>query len=225
MRVTKKLNVDEKRLLAYAAAAGAVLAAAGPADALVIHGSANQTISEGSYQLDIANASFTFSHSLHRTSNPNTYASNPVTYLRIKAQVTGKNPGDTIALTSSTAAQRVNKNDPIGPKLSWGKDGLLFYKTTYGGAYGNFKNGKTGYIGISFNAAGGAKNYGWVNIAANSTDSYRITDWAYQTDGTAILAGDTIGPAAVPEPTSLALIAMGAGGLAIFRKRKQEKEG
>ena len=45
MRATKALKVDEKRLLAYAVAAGAVLAAAGPADASIVYsGLLNKTV-------------------------------------------------------------------------------------------------------------------------------------------------------------------------------------
>ena len=88
------------------------------------------------------------------------------------------------------------------------------------------------YLGFTIPYAGdplNKVNYGWFKIDSYNagTHTFRVADWGYeQVPNTPIKAGDTVGAAAVPEPTSsaLALIAMGAGGLAVYRKRKQEKE-
>ncbi|HEX4133616.1 MAG TPA: PEP-CTERM sorting domain-containing protein [Bryobacteraceae bacterium] len=53
-------------------------------------------------------------------------------------------------------------------------------------------------------------------------NSLTAIDWAYQTDGSAILAGDT-GIPSTPEPSTaaLALLAMGAAGVAALRRRRE----
>lgn len=104
---------------------------------------------------------------------------------------------------------------------------------------GLFANGTTGFVGIRL----GSGNYGWIRLrlddlglnqpfstllsgsplgnGANYIDKLTVIDWAYETSGGAIAAGAT--PSAVPEPSSLALLAAGAAGLAAFRRRKVER--
>lgn len=108
--------------------------------------------------------------------------------------------------------------------------------TSNGGA---FANGTTGFVGIRL----GSGNYGWIRLrlddlglnqpfstllsgsplgnGANYIDKLTVIDWAYETSGGAIAAGAT--SSAVPEPSSLALLAAGAAGLAAFRRRKVER--
>jgi hypothetical protein len=89
---------------------------------------------------------------------------------------------------------------------------------------GDFTNSNPGYIGFRFNKAG-TDYYGWVHISSIAADytSYRVFDWAYQANG--ISAGDGRPAAtAVPEASSLALIAMGAGGLMCYRLRRRRND-
>ena len=73
------------------------------------------------------------------------------------------------------------------------------------------------YCGVSFDEEGGDKVYGWIKIQRLSISSGKIIDWAYDTTGASIPAGYT-GP--VPEPaTGLALLALGAAGIAAYRRR------
>lgn len=83
----------------------------------------------------------------------------------------------------------------------------------------------TGIIGFKFNPAstngftaasiGTLTNFGWMRMTVNSGGGGTIVDWAYEsTPEVAITAG------AVPEPSSLACLAMGALGLATLRRRK-----
>lgn len=73
------------------------------------------------------------------------------------------------------------------------------------------------YAGIRLDI-GGSTHFGWVRIKTEyvggaSTLTGTIFDWAYETTpDTAIAAG------AIPEPTSLALLAAGAGALALRRR-------
>jgi hypothetical protein len=100
---------------------------------------------------------------------------------------------------------------------------------------GPWAGGGNAYAPLRINAGGGNYNYGWVNI--NFTDngdgssSSIITGFAFESDlNTAILAGDTgagggEGGSAVPEPSSVALIALGGlFGLAARRGLRQEQE-
>ena len=80
-----------------------------------------------------------------------------------------------------------------------------------------------GYLGLSFLDAASAVHYAWVDLdvsAYNATDlsSYQATvyGYAYET-----VAGVGI-PAGVPEPGSLALLALGAAGFMTRRRRAQQ---
>ncbi len=95
---------------------------------------------------------------------------------------------------------------------------------------GPWVGGGNAYAPLRINAGGGDYNYGWVNI--NFTDngsgasSSIITGFAFEDQfNTAILAGDQGGPAAVPEPGTMAV---GAGLFALavgvhLRRRREKK--
>lgn len=87
-------------------------------------------------------------------------------------------------------------------------------------------SGTTGYIGFKFNPDslngftpapnGTPTNFGWMRMTTNTGGGGTVIDWAYEsTPGVAIAAG------AIPEPSSLACLAMGALGLASLRRRQK----
>ncbi len=99
-------------------------------------------------------------------------------------------------------------------------------------AESEFDSANGGYIGFRFKQASSDYYYGWFHVSdideANGFDDYTIDGWAIELEaGTGILAGDTGGfagggaggGAAVPEPSSLTLLTLGLGGLAIYRRR------
>ena len=76
------------------------------------------------------------------------------------------------------------------------------------------------FIGFRFNISGNT-HYGWAEIIL-ATNAVTINQWAYDdTVDTAIHLADTASGGSVPEPSSLALLAMGAGGLVSLRRRKK----
>ena len=234
MKATKKLKIDEKRLLAYAVAAGAVLAAAGPADADIVYsGLINKTVTANfppflsNVQITIGDtgAYFYFFNDHHFMTNLN--RDNPGNWSYRNGYAAAANA--LLNVTTVGWAVNIPKSGPVGNSGTFVPFMFDKQKNTLGGGFtstrGNFLTSAGGYLGFKITAGTAIGDTGWIHIDNIATDfsTYNIKDWAYQNDGTAIPAGDT-GTTTVPEPTSsaLALIAMGAAGLAIYRKRKQD---
>ncbi len=92
--------------------------------------------------------------------------------------------------------------------------GGIGYDFFYGFAPGD------NFVGFRFDdGVGGGLNYGWAVFNFDTVNAIvSITEWTYQTlDDTAVHVGST---AAVPEPSSLALLACGAVGLMAYRRRR-----
>lgn len=117
----------------------------------------------------------------------------------------------------------LNQGEEIGsslnPAYQWtGSSVTLGAQAVFDGQYyyaGNF-SAKDAFIGLEFQA-GGHNYYGWMevtnyfNIAAG-----QVVGWAYETiPNTPILAGD------VPEPSAVALIALGGGMVLLGLNRKR----
>jgi hypothetical protein len=85
----------------------------------------------------------------------------------------------------------------------------------YNGGYGGdqFLDAGMAFIGVQFDG----DRFGWVrvNMSGSPLNAFTIVDYAYGGHGEAINAGQ------VPEPGSLGLLAMGATGLAAWRRRRQ----
>ncbi|HEX2747612.1 MAG TPA: PEP-CTERM sorting domain-containing protein, partial [Verrucomicrobiales bacterium] len=89
---------------------------------------------------------------------------------------------------------------------------LDFATMAYNGGYGGdqFLDAGMGFIGVQFDG----DRFGWVrvNMSGSPLNAFTIVDYAYGGHGEAINAGQ------VPEPSSLGLLAMGATGLAAWRR-------
>ena len=204
------------RLAAYAAAAGAALASAGTAEAGIVY------------------SGLTYS----ATSAPGTTITGTSFKARVmtstgmhwKAGMISGNNSLQINLDQSFNARILAATQSVNVTANFKPFGLLFNvgSGTNSTSVGQFRKSTGGYIGIKFNGGSGVK-YGWMHIAQvdPAVPSFSIDRWAYEDSGIVINAGQIMSaPATVPEPTSCAraLIALGAGGLAVHRRRRQELE-
>ena len=79
---------------------------------------------------------------------------------------------------------------------------------------GGLFSGQNAYMGIEF-LIGGQPHYGWVHINNPAgTAGGHILEWAYETQ-----PGVSIFASAVPEPSTLALLAIGVGLVALRQRR------
>ncbi len=199
----KKLD---RQLVAYGTAAGAVLFGAAGADAAVIHTAADLTYGTGNFYLDMnddAVNDFRFENSVSTTS-------------------TGENilwglNGAQFWVYDGNEVENVESGVAVSSGRPFGAGHFLHLFSSSGLGEGQF--GTPGYIGVRFDPAAGSDwLYGWIHIdsVAGDYESYHIDGYAYETSGGSITAG------AVPEPTSLAMLACGAAG--IFAIRRQYKK-
>ena len=91
---------------------------------------------------------------------------------------------------------------------------------------GGFVGHTSGFLGFAFTAAETTYT-GWIRIIGidSNYSQFSILDWAY-TAGNIIAAGDGDATSSenVPEPSSLGLLAVGAVGLARYRRRRKSSE-
>ena len=142
--------------------------------------------------------------------------------------------GGAYMLTSSTGsfggkAQRLSSSSYLNSGLgNLDNQGLLRFANVGGASAGNWPGGNptatSGFAGIGFFDTGGDFHLGWLRLAIRNDanglpDKITLVDWAYES-----VDGDPIHIGSIPEPSSLALLAAGAAGVAAFRRRRNRAD-
>jgi hypothetical protein len=207
----------EKRLVRYAMAGSAVLGVPAVSHASTIFsGSVNQQITSGNspFALSLDGSAIDFTISASGT-EVQVYPQNGATFL---APSDGSNP---YALAAGAEIYANAVTTTTGKLSAY----VTYPEHLYVGNWSH--TGSPAYLGVVFQISG-ATHVGWAQIATSVTTtmaSAELIDYAYNSvayDGTnavasSIAAGDT----GAPEPSSLALYALGAAGIAALRRRRK----
>ena len=215
----RSLKQNSNRLAAYLATGiGAGLVATPVADAAIV------LIDITSFGLDGPNAGVSPGSS---TAKPNFPISGGGTLMASNSFLGmgfyGSNNLYFAAGSSATSPVNFTLNQSISSSANWAGYPASLFKDMYTGSP-DFGSGS--YMG--FKTAQG--NLGWLEVTwSGAADTFQIYSAAYESvAGVAILAGDTGGSAAVPEPgqvaSSLLLLTLGAAGVAIQRRRAKKKQ-
>jgi hypothetical protein len=90
------------------------------------------------------------------------------------------------------------------------------------GHFGHFNStggDVSGYLGLEVLQAA-TPEYGWADIVVHPNFTVTLDSFALQTSGASLTTGET-GLAPTPEPASILLLALGAAGIAAYRRKRK----
>lgn len=216
---TKSLD---KQLLTYALAGGAILAGASPANAAVIYYSGPTLNTAGTFfDLDLNTdlfTDFTFNSASVASGTLGASFGANVSFPGTGGVTDPLVFGQTIGTASSFSASPYKIS-----KAFVGTDGTVTPSSTV------YPIGSDQYMGLQFDI-GGSAHYGWALIQTSTSASFNDPDWtgvmdvqlkqfAYESVAGADITAGAMSD--VPEPSSLALFALGAAGIAAIRRRRK----
>lgn len=134
--------------------------------------------------------------------------------------------GSNQVVTSGSDVDALTGGVVVGPGQNYGSGGKLAKAKASGSTGGQWPSNLVDprFVGLQF-LIGGQTHYGWARVGVDVDGPAGVAqgvvyDWAYDdTPGAAIT---TPGTASVPEPSSLALFALGAAGVAALKRRRRQ---
>ena len=228
----------QKQLTAYSVAAGAALALANPADAAIINynGPALPVDLNTSQSIDIdgsGSIDFVFSAGANFSpSSPSPWYANPIGGVGVSGAQSnqiiwkGLHPTTYWGSYGTSWARRLPTGYQIGAaNPNWTYMGLLQAQATWMGfsVFAGSFNGKTGFIGVTFEGAGSYPYLGWIEYEGDANSlSGTILGWSYESNPLAPIDAGAVGAVPLPGTFGLGLLALGAAGVARLRQRKNE---
>ena len=224
---TTRRKETQRKLLAYTAGTGAALLAAHGADAAIIHDGEDHTFGD--------------------TGGPHILTMEGTNHEVILAGHAGAwsgfdmaSPGDSFQVSPYSTAYvgQLNSTESVGPgqTLGWNTMSTMasmnFYlvdadNTSRADGLWDESNEKA-FFGFSFaleeesgsGLAAGSTVYGWAEVGPLAPAEGKLLGWAYEDSGEPIRVGQT---SSIPEPNTLALLALGAAGVAAMRRRRGQR--
>ena len=202
------MNFDRKLMAYVAGAAAAALVGNRSADATIVSHAGFDITSGSTNNLDFDSSGTDEYRIAHRTGPDRVFLKDS----------TGTTTNSMVTAGDNTPAA-LAFDDLIGPASTFAAAADSYLTNPEGTPTGQFSAdnvaGNTQYLGLRFQFEGSAQTYyGWagVDITNASTRTGQVTSYAYDNTGAAIRAGQ------VPDPSGLALLAIGAAAT-ILRRR------
>jgi len=221
----------ERRLLSYALAAGAAgagLVSPAPAVAAIVYTRTHVVMPPGHYNLDLTHDGtddFVLCNSSQCFPNGFTgFVFFTVSGLNSRDLVLDTNSGGTMIANAAA----LSKGAKIERSGKFQQVGILAYRTCSASG-GPWANATDKFLGLEFQVDG-KEHFGWAELSVTGSGcaiTATLEGYAYNTvPGEPILAGQTheleafLAPRPAPQPATLGLLALGAQGIPIWRRRQ-----